>query len=73
VYIWGVLALLVNLVVIGTQFYLHPFWQAWDTVTGWYSPWNLEYFVVEIILLSPALVAYWLRQPGLRHAIRRHW
>lgn len=59
---WIVLAVLVNCLAIGMQLYLHPFWSAVSTLLDWYSPWNLWNVIAEVLLLSPALGAYWLRE-----------
>ncbi|SBV99189.1 conserved hypothetical protein [uncultured Alphaproteobacteria bacterium] len=62
IYLWASLIALANLVGIATEFYLYGFSGGIDYIQETYSPYNLINFVVEIISLSPALIAYLWRE-----------
>jgi len=61
IWFWVVLVALLNTLAVGSEFYLHPFGEAWGTVTSWYSPFNLANFLVEVLSLTPAIGASLLR------------
>lgn len=62
--IWIGLAVLVNVIsIIGLFIGADNFWHGWQRVGDTYSPFNVINYVMEILLLSPAIGAYfWLER-----------
>lgn len=59
---WIGLVVLVNIAAIAGRFLTaESFGEAWSDVASWYSPFNVWNLLAEIIALSPALLAYWVR------------
>ena len=60
---WVTLAVIVNVIAIGGIFVeASNFWDGWNRATEIYSPFNLWNVATEIILLSPAIGAYYWRE-----------
>jgi hypothetical protein len=58
--IWVAIAVAVNIIAIAGFFIgAHGFWAGWAKVSEIYSPFNLTNYVVELVLVSPAIGAYW--------------
>jgi hypothetical protein len=57
--IWVCLALFINILAVAGMFLASGFWDGLARVQDTYSPFNIGNFVMEIILLSPALIAAW--------------
>ena len=62
IYIWVGLFVLVNLVGIIGQFYLHGFSGGISYIQEIYSPFNTINYIVTAVTLSPAIGAYYWRE-----------
>lgn len=61
--IWVGLVLLLNVIAVAGIFLVSGFWEGVARVQDTYSPFNIINWVVEVVLLSPALVtAWWLER-----------
>jgi hypothetical protein len=61
--IWIVFAVLVNVVSIAGMFMHDGFWGGLGRMQDTYSPFNIFNWIMEVVLLSPALLAaWWLEQ-----------
>ena len=62
--IWIALAVFVNVIsIIGLFLGADSFWHGWQRVADIYSPFNVINFIMEIVLISPAIGAYlWLKR-----------
>ncbi|MER8422456.1 hypothetical protein [Mesorhizobium sp. M1403] len=60
--IWIALALGVNVVAISGMFMANGFWGGLTHVQDTYSPYNIINYVMEVVLLSPALAAFWWQE-----------
>jgi hypothetical protein len=61
---WVALAIAVNVIsVVGIFGGAHGFWDGWHQVAEIYSPFNLRNYLMELVLISPAIGAYaWLQR-----------
>jgi formate hydrogenlyase subunit 3/multisubunit Na+/H+ antiporter MnhD subunit len=59
---WCALAILVNLVAIAGMFMANGFWGGLGQLQETFSPYNIVNYVMEIVLLSPALLAFWWQE-----------
>ena len=68
--IWATIAIAVNLVaILGLFMDAHGFWAGWQRVSDVYSPFNLSNWLMEVVLMSPAIGAYtWLQRQRKRAA-----
>ncbi|MGV2137406.1 hypothetical protein ACQZ45_05435 [Agrobacterium sp. 16-2014-1-2a] len=57
--IWVGVVILVNLVAIAGMFMHDGFWGGVNRMQETYSPFNIFNWIMEVLLLSPALVAAW--------------
>ena len=57
--IWVGIAILVNVMAITGMFMKSGFWGGISQVQDTYSPFNLINWIMELALLSPALLALW--------------
>jgi hypothetical protein len=60
--IWVGFAMLVNVIAMAGFFVAHGFWGGLAKVQETYSPFNIWNYFAELLLLSPALIAYWWRE-----------
>src|SRR5579863_1175384 len=69
-YLWLALALAINAIaIIGFFWAAHGFWAGWQQVAEVYGPYNVKNYVMELILISPALGAFlWLEQRRKKRA-----
>lgn len=67
--IWIGIAVLVNLVSIAGMFMHDGFWGGLGRVQHTYSPFNIVNWIMEVVLLSPALLAAWLLERRKSRAI----
>lgn len=68
--IWVAFAILVNVLSMAGAFMAEGFWGGWATIQDTYSPFNYLNVLMEIILLSPALLAYWWRERRIAKAFK---
>lgn len=67
--VWIGLAILVNLVAVVSIIYFAPtFWEGVDKVAEIFNPFNVFNLAMEILLLSPALLALWWRDARAKNA-----
>lgn len=59
--LWVAVVVLLNLFFIFFSFYQYGFFEGWGRISEIYSPFNFINVFVEILSLSPALGAYYLR------------
>jgi hypothetical protein len=64
-YLWGGLILLANVLGIVAQFGLHGFGGGMFCVQEIYSPFNVTNYGVTLVMLSPAIGAYFWREKRL--------
>jgi hypothetical protein len=67
--IWIGIAILVNLVSMAGMFMHDGFWGGLGRVQETYSPFNIVNWIMEVVLLSPALLAAWLLERRKSRAI----
>ncbi len=60
-YVWGGLFVAVNVVGIIGQFYLYGLAEGVSYIQEVYSPFNITNFVLSVVVLSPAIGAYYWR------------
>ena len=60
-YVWGGLFVAVNVAGIIGQFYLHGFSEGVSYIQEVYSPFNIINFVLSVVVMSPAIGAYYWR------------
>jgi len=60
--IWIALAFGVNVVAIAGMFMASGFWEGLSRVQDTYSPFNIINYVMEVVLISPALAAFWWQE-----------
>lgn len=67
---WVAIAIAANVVaVVGFMIGAHGFWDGWHRVAEIYSPFNLKNYLLELVLVSPAIGAYtWLERRRKREA-----
>jgi uncharacterized membrane protein len=69
--IWVGIAVLVNFVSIAGMFMHDGFWGGLGRVQDTYSPLNIFNWIMEVVLLSPALLAAWLLERRKSRAISK--
>ncbi|WP_425417017.1 hypothetical protein [Oricola indica] len=57
--LWVALALGINAIAIAGMFMANGFWGGLAQMREIFSPFNIINYIAEILLLSPALGAYW--------------
>lgn len=57
--IWVTLAVLVNVVAIAGMSLHDGFWGGLSRLQDTYSPFNIFNWIMEVVLLSPSLLAAW--------------
>ena len=57
--LWGLLIVVVKLIAIFGMFLRDGFWGGISSVQSTYSPFNIPIMVMELVLLLPAIIAYW--------------
>jgi hypothetical protein len=57
-----VFVVLLNLVACGGTFAQHGVVEGAGNIMSWYSPFNVASWIVNVVLLSPALICYWLME-----------
>jgi len=62
IYVWVGLFVLANLLGIISQFYMHGFSGGVSYIQEIYSPFNVINYVVSVVVLSPAIGAYYWRE-----------
>lgn len=62
IYLWAGIFVLLNVLGIAGQFYLHGFADGISYIQDTYSPFNIVNYVVSLITLSPAIGAYVWRE-----------
>ena len=63
IWVWITLILIVNLFgIVGLFIGADSTWQALQKVKEIYSPFNVKNWLLELLILSPALVAYMWRE-----------
>lgn len=71
IYGWVALAVLVNVVaIVGLFLEAGTFWGGVSSVQETYSPFNVLNWLLEVILISPAVGAYWWRERRKERADR---
>jgi|TARA_B100000315_G_C14283272_1_gene453999 uncharacterized membrane protein len=71
IYLWAGIFVLLNVVGIIGQFYLHGFSGGLSYIQEIYSPFNVINYIFSIVVLSPAIGVYYWREKkrGTRRAI----
>lgn len=68
---WIGLVILANIVAVAGRFLTaESFGEAWSDIASWYSPFNVWNLLAEAIALSPALLAYWVRERLRKRRLR---
>lgn len=65
IWVWIAFAIAVNLAALAGIVLMvtgDDFWSAWQWLAETYSPFNVITYVMELVLLSPAIGAYVLRE-----------
>ena len=62
IWVWITLILIVNIGIVGLFIGADSTWQALQKVKEIYSPFNVMNWLLELLILSPALVAYVWRE-----------
>ena len=63
IWIWvGLIMALNAIAIVGMFANAESFWAGVARVRETYSPFNVANFLVELIVLSPAIIAYWWRE-----------
>ena len=57
--IWCAVAVCVNVIAIAGMFVHDGFWGGIGRMQDTYSPFNISNYIMEALLLSPALLAAW--------------
>lgn len=57
--IWIAMVILVNVAAIAGMFLSDGFWGGLGRVQDTYSPFNIINWIMEVVLLAPALLAAW--------------
>lgn len=57
--VWVFLVLIINIIaIIGFFIEASSFWEGWQKIVDTYSPFNIINYIMELMLLSPAIGAY---------------
>ncbi|NEK54590.1 hypothetical protein GUK36_35100 [Rhizobium leguminosarum] len=57
--LWIAVVILVNVAAIAGMLLHDGFWSGLSRVQGTYSPFNIFNWIMEVLLLSPAMLAAW--------------
>lgn len=60
--VWIALFIAINLLGMAATFAVHGFWGGISEVQRILNPFNIANIIFQIMLLSPALAAYWWRE-----------
>jgi hypothetical protein len=53
--------ILLNFAGCAGAIYTQGFWTGWGTIQEWYSPFNIVTHLLNLLLVSPALIAAWAK------------